>query len=452
MLHDVAPQNALETADVQSRRALVDRVAASELFQKAHRLREFLLYVADCTLTNRPAEVREQVIAERVFGRKPEFQAAEDSIVRAEARNLRKRLESFFEREGKDEPVIILMPKGGYWLEFERRSPEIDTATLPPALESGVETRRLLPPNVLSRIHDPTLNALRMSGRLRILCAALGLVAVAALAVAGYWHGNATRLQNRFRIGAPTLPFSALFNDEQDTFIITSDTGLLQISSLAHRRITLDEYMARTYPDVPQTEPPNLIRNWNLYEFTDGREMAIAGMIMSGNAQYAQHIALRSGHEVQLQDFKDHDTILIGSPVSNPWAQLYEDKLNFRCELDAGGRILFHDRSAVGKEMGQYPSASDIQHNRTYARLVFVPRISDAASTLLIAGTTAQSTQAAGELVVDRARMSQVLHSMGLNSSGPPHYFEILIRSNNFVGGAILPEIVAWRLKPAPER
>ncbi len=275
---------------------------------------------------------------------------------------------------------------------------------------------------------------------------------MAALALAGYWYGNASRLQNRFRIGTPTLPFSALFNDEQDTFIITSDTGLLQISSLAHRRISLDDYMARTYPDVPQTEPPNLVRNWNLYEFTDGREMAIAGMIMSSNAQYAQHIALRSGHEVQLQDFKDHDTILIGSPVSNPWAQLYEEKLNFRCELDEGGRIIFRDRSAVGNGSGQYPSASDIQHNRTYARLVFVPRISDAASTLLIAGTTAQSTQAAGELVVDRARMSQVLHSMGLDSSGPPHYFEILIRSNNFVGGAILPEVVAWRLKPAPER
>ncbi|MDQ2777307.1 MAG: hypothetical protein M3Y57_20675 [Acidobacteriota bacterium] len=452
MLPDIALQNALETADVQSRRALVDRVASSELFQKAHRLREFLLYVADCTLSNRPTDVREQAIAERVFGRKPEFQTAEDSIVRAEARNLRKRLDTFFETEGKEEQVVILMPKGGYWLEFERRSPEIESSTLPPSLEAGIETRRLLPPNVLSRIHDPTLNAVLMTGRLRMLCVALSLVTVAAVGLAVYWHGNASRLQNRFRTGTPTLPFSALFNDDQDTFIITSDTGLLQISSLVHRRITLDEYMARTYPVVPQTELRDLIRNWNLYEFTDGREMATAGLIMSSNAQYAQHIALRSGHEVQLEDFKDHNTILIGSPVSNPWAQLYEDKLNFRCEMDEGGRISFRDRSALGNGIGLYPSANDIQHNRTYARLVFVPRISDAASTLLIAGTTAQSTQAAGELVVDRERMSQVLRLIGLNSSGPPHYFEILIRSNNFVGGAILPEVVAWRLKPAPER
>ncbi|MDQ2947895.1 MAG: hypothetical protein M3Y27_18510, partial [Acidobacteriota bacterium] len=310
----------------------------------------------------------------------------------------------------------------------------------------------LLPAEILSRIHDPILNPNRKSGWFRILLVALSMAAAVALVLAAYWHGAALRLENRLGIGTPALPFSALFDDQQDTFIVTSDTGLLQISSLAHRRITLDEYMARTYPDVPKTEPPDLIRNWNLYEFTDGREMAIAGLIMRSNAQYAQHIALRSGHQVQLQDFKDHNTILIGSPVSNPWAQLYEDKLNFPCELDGAGRITFRDRSAQENRLGQYPSANDIQHNRTYARLVFLPRISDAASSLLIAGTTAQSTQAAGELVVDRQRLSQVLRSIGLESSGPPHYFELLIRSNNFVDGAILPEVVAWRLKPAPER
>jgi hypothetical protein len=99
-----------------------------------------------------------------------------------------------------------------------------------------------------------------------------------------------------------------------------------------------------------------------------------------------------------------------------------------------------------------YPSADDIQHSRTYARIVFLPRTSDAGSALLIAGTTAQSTQAAGELVTDKARLEQVLHSIGVDPAGPPHYFEILIRSNNFVGGAILPEVAAWRLKPVPEQ
>ena len=338
-----------ESADVESRRALVERVAASDLFQKAHRLREFLLYAADCTLENRLADVREQAIAERVFGRRPEFQGAEDSIVRAEARNLRKRLDTYFNTEGKFEPVLIVMPKGGYSLGFERRLLETK-AEIPPVIQNP------------AFVWPPWLGLTTM------------LVAVAAVALAVYWHDSASRLRSQFHIASPTLPFSALFSQDQDTFIITSDTGLLQISSLARRRITLDEYMARSYPEVPNTQPTDLIRNWNVYEFTDGREMAIAGLIMRSNAQYAQHIDLRSGHEVQLQDFKDHNTVLIGSPVSNPWAQLYEDKLNFGCELDSQGRIGFRNKAARGSELSQYPSPDDILHNRTYARLAFLPR------------------------------------------------------------------------------
>jgi hypothetical protein len=129
---------------------------------------------------------------------------------------------------------------------------------------------------------------------------------------------------------------------------------------------------------------------------------------------------------------------------------LYEEKLNFHCELGANDRILFKERLASGA-IRQYPNEDDIRHNRTYARIAFIPGTSDASPALLLAGTTAQSTEAAGELVLNRERMAQTLRSISVDPSGPPHFFEILIRSNDFVGGAILPEVVAWRIKPAPE-
>jgi hypothetical protein len=242
-----------------------------------------------------------------------------------------------------------------------------------------------------------------------------------------------------------------LFSDKQDSLIITSDTGLLQIAYLVHRRITLDEYMARSYPEVPNTQPRDLIRNWNVDVFTDGREMAIAGLILRSNAQFAQHISLRSGHEVRLGDFKDHNVVLIGSPISNPWAQLYEDRLNFQCSLEAKGDIVYRNAAPQHSELAEYPSADDSRHNRAYARIAFLPRRAGFGSALLIAGTTAQATQAAGELMADQTRLMRILRSIGVDPTGPPRYFEILIRSNTFVGGAILPEVAAWRLKAAPE-
>jgi hypothetical protein len=442
-----------EGTEIEEKHLLVERVAASSLFQKSPRLREFLLYAADCTLENRLGEVREQVIAERVFSRRTGFQGAQDSIVRAEARNLRKRLEAYFETEGKHEPIVVTMPKGGYSLAFQPRLPELAPDEPIAEIDDGNETGELLTqPLTVSSISGPVRVFGKTVRSYRNVCVAMGLIAALATALAVYWYRADSYLRNRLGAAAPGFPFSALFGEGQDSLIITSDTGFLQIATLAHRRITLDEYMARSYPDIPNIQPPDLIRNWNVYEFTDGREMAIAGLILRRNAQFAQHIALRSGHEVQLDDFKDHNVVLIGSQISNPWAQLYEDKLNFRCDLDGAGRIIFQNRSPGRNELAVYPSADDIQHNRTYARIVFLPRTSEAGSTLLIAGTTAQSTQAAGELVTDEVRLQQVLHLIGVDPAGPPQYFEILIRSNTFVGGAILPELAAWRLKPVPEQ
>jgi hypothetical protein len=433
-------------AAAEDKHLLIRRIAASELFTKAPRLRDFLLYAAECTLENRLADVREQVIAERVFKRSFDVHGGQDSIVRAEARNLRKRLEIYFETDGKDEPVIVSMPKGGYALAFQAR--EVDAE-----IRSKGEPVSAISAEI-SVDHAPAVAVPKAPDRrirlYRCALVALGAFAVAMMALAFYWHSAETRLAGALHIEPPMLPFSALFNSGTESIIVTSDTGLMQISSLAHRSISLDEYIARSYPNIPNIQPPWLITNWNIWEFTDGREMTLASEILRSNAQFAQRISMLSGHKVQLNDFKDKSAILIGSPVSNPWAQLYEEKLNFHCELGANDRILFKEQLASGA-IRQYPNDDDIRHNRTYARIAFLPRTSDASPALLLAGTTAQSTEAAGELVLNRERIAQTLQSIGIDPSGPPHFFEILIRSNDFVGGAILPEVVAWRIKPAPE-
>lgn len=416
--------------DLAAKRALVSRVVASDLFQKAPRLRAFLVHVADCTLENRLADVREQAIAEQVFGRRPDFQAAEDSIVRAEARNLRKRLETYFETEGKHEPLVITIPKGGYALAFERRAAQLQ--------ESSVASASVGPVS-------------RSSRWLPAVCAVLAVLLALAIGLAFYWRGAATSPTGSVAGAAKRImPLRSLLNDRDETLIVTSDTALMQISWLARKQITLDDYIARTYPSVPNVNPPDLIRNLNLYEFTDGREMAIVGRILNRNPDSAAHVLLRSGHQVQLQDFANHNVILIGSPVSNPWAQIFEDRLNFRCEFGKDGLIHFRDVAANGSSM-IHPSAEDAKLNRAYARIAFLPAAAGRSCALLIAGTTAQATEAAGRLVTDTDRFSEMLRGAGLDPNGEPRFFELLIRSSNFVGGGLHPELVQSRLKTAPE-
>ena len=64
------------------------------------------------------------MIAVEALGRSPSFDSRSDAIVRVEARRLRDRLESYYRLEGANEPVIISLPKGGYFPEFSERVSE----------------------------------------------------------------------------------------------------------------------------------------------------------------------------------------------------------------------------------------------------------------------------------------------------------------------------------------
>ena len=102
-------------------RELVRRIAASTEFQRATKQREFLLYVVDHKLAGRPENVTEALIGHRVYGRPATYDSGNDSIVRTEARTLRKRLQRYFDTEGQAEPVVMDIPRGGYLPVFRPR-------------------------------------------------------------------------------------------------------------------------------------------------------------------------------------------------------------------------------------------------------------------------------------------------------------------------------------------
>jgi hypothetical protein len=112
---------------------LVRRVASSSTFQKSPRLRAFFLHVCRCALENQPEAATEQQVGIHVFGRPPGYNPNEDNIVRSQARLLRLKLEHHFAHEGRDEPVIITIPKGRYLPVFEQRVEESAELAAPAA-------------------------------------------------------------------------------------------------------------------------------------------------------------------------------------------------------------------------------------------------------------------------------------------------------------------------------
>jgi malectin (di-glucose binding ER protein) len=124
------------------REDLVRRVASSATFEKSPRLRAFFLHVCQCALDNKPEEATEQQIGIYVYNRPPGYNPNEDNIVRSQARVLRMKLEHHFATDGKDEAVIITVPKGRYLPVFELRSEQPVVVVPVPAVAES-KTRRL---------------------------------------------------------------------------------------------------------------------------------------------------------------------------------------------------------------------------------------------------------------------------------------------------------------------
>jgi TolB-like protein len=103
-----------EEAEGQAARRQLDRILASPGFARNGRLSRFLRFVVERHLEGRDAELKESLLAIEVFGRPPDYDPKQDPIVRTEASRLRARLSEYYLAEGKNDPVVIEVPRGAY--------------------------------------------------------------------------------------------------------------------------------------------------------------------------------------------------------------------------------------------------------------------------------------------------------------------------------------------------
>src|ERR1700735_5497713 len=113
----------LTDTDVDAARRQLERVLASPRFSRNERMSRFLRFAADRYLEGEERQLKESVIAVEVFGRKPDHDPSQDSIVRTEAGRLRGRLAEYYLGEGKNDAIIIELPKGGYTPAFRLWDP-----------------------------------------------------------------------------------------------------------------------------------------------------------------------------------------------------------------------------------------------------------------------------------------------------------------------------------------
>lgn len=97
-------------------------VLESPLFAQSDRLARFLRFTVETTLAGQAEVLKEYLIGTEVYDRKPPYHPSVDSIVRSEARRLRRKLKEYYESAGKNDPVFIYYRPGSYAPVFRHRS------------------------------------------------------------------------------------------------------------------------------------------------------------------------------------------------------------------------------------------------------------------------------------------------------------------------------------------
>lgn len=428
------------------------KLLTSSAFATAPRLRSVLAYLLTTLDDGTVDQVTEQSIGQAVFGRPAGYNASEDNIVRVTIRHLRTRLDEYYRSEGKDDPYILIIPKGKYIPSFVPREPAQPKTSSEAQLLSGepfvsspeavvvVDRSTFMPADLAAR---PVSGGWSRWAWL-FICVAVLLGFVAGFAVRATLHRPDA-------VSSGVL--GLLCHPGDDVLVVVVDSNLQAYRQIFGKQVSLDDYIHREYAKGPidSTDP----RIANAQRFSTGaNETNVSSAIIAAAVRQAlegRHIIIKQPHDVSMREFQNQENvILLGGPWINPWGQLFENRLNFRLlplqSEPSSSQI--HNYSPRAGEPADYVPHMDGNLNVNYVRIAILPNFEKAGRVILIGATSAEALEAGGTFVLSKDALPELLKVFHVRdfTDLPPLEFVLEVRGLNSVPGSRC--IVAERTVP----
>jgi len=419
------PANVVGAAE-DERWALVQRIASSRPFAKASQVREFLLFVTSRALTGRLSEINEVEIGRTVLGRRAAFNPQEDNIVRVQARHLRAKLDDYFRTEGKDEPLILTIPKGTYVPSFEP-CPAPPQAPLvgKPLPDSWSFNRRHL----------------------------LALVLLAGISGLGMTIWKLTPSRAYTFLAARPLSqnplLARILHTGDSTKIVMADVGLVFLEHFLGRTISLHDYLRADYPyyllsSVQDSNVRTILEGASVRPYTSYSDVNAVTKLLQFTQKYQPKVFIRHPRQLNIRDFETSSFILLGGNLSNPWFQLFESRLNFVFESDLKEeKVWIRNKAPRSGEQKIYLPRSNSEE--TFAVIGMFPNRSSSGSVLLLAGIRMEGTEAATDMILRDELPTDLLRIVG-QAVGPDGSIEVLLSTRTIAGSPQDTKIVAYRV------
>jgi hypothetical protein len=411
---------------------LVERIIATAPFQKSQRFRDLLRYLTEKSIHGKPGDLTETTIGMRVFNRPADYSPVEDSTVRVHIRQLRLKLHEYFDSEGRDEPLILEIPKGGFMPVFrpatqrayDKTSPETPSAAAPPA------------PGKLSLVW---------------LLAAVSILLALTCSILVYRMHAA-------QASRPTQwPLNAIFSADRPTNIVVGDVNHGIHDMMTGKVSTLPEYLdeGSQIPGFSASDPTGHIAELMRYikssSLTSYADAVVVSTLTALASQQHARVEVRPAHEMHLRDFEEGNFILLGSSASDPWVYLFEGRLNFTLTQDPATKtIVWLNKDPQPGEQAFYQGlVSTGSSGEEYADISLLPSQNGQGNVLIIQGMQQEGTEAAGRYLADpasRDQLRKLLHDKGAANDSP--YFEALLKSTTVAGAPTVATVVAVRSIP----
>lgn len=404
---------------------LLQRVAASPEFQKSRRLRELLLYLGEHSLKDPNCTLHEQDIGVEVLGRRPDYDTSHDTLVRVQVSQLRKKLQEHFETSGRNEPLVIEIPKGSYIPLFRPRTDDV--------AERG---------DGAASVESPRRRSLLLWG-------AAGLVLLIAvvggmLSLPKHQQPPAVRANERPTVNAF---WTQLFGNSLPTNLVLSDVTLIPFEKLLGRPMTLSEYEAREFERLADQQLKDPIRSLGK-EVVNRVTTSVADVEVARDfgvlaAENHTQLNLISARDMSTPLISSQNSILLGSRRADPWVGLFEDQMNFRTEYqESPPSMRFINTSPLPTEQKAYQPE---WRRWGYCRVTYLPNPRHTANVLLISGSDVISSEAGGRLLTTEETMQDLRRKLGLRGDVPFPHFEVLLRTEIVNNTVPRFELIAYR-------
>lgn len=102
--------------------AEIERILRSDTFRNSEVLRRLLRFLGEKSISGEADQLKEYSIGIDALGKPSSYDPRQDSVVRIQVGRLRQKLVEYYRLEGKDDPVVIDLPKGRFKLSCEPAS------------------------------------------------------------------------------------------------------------------------------------------------------------------------------------------------------------------------------------------------------------------------------------------------------------------------------------------